>query len=414
MSEKPAWAIGYGLKGCGVPCAEEIAMMLGTRKPYGYNYGGTILPKPKWDEETYPNAIMRAYNSVWLYVSAAPLTFGYSSEKEYVYVNPPYCVYSYERETDSWEKTKEVSEGASATLSPSTFMWSNQTVSDENGIVRVEATNHQPFYLNETNTMAALLYDNGKLVFQSNSVPEKGRTVVGAYVGWDTAHYADYTNVPWVSLLLDRKAIKSVIINEDVVPVYTDYWFYDCENLTSATLHGGLKEIGNYMFYKTKLSAYNIPEGITRIGDYAYAHCEGEIGDFKAVTIPATVKYIGAWAFDNNDYIKSVTIPGVEEIGRWAFGWMDRLAKIHVPETTKRICPYAFADSGHSATANITDITFAVTDGWWVSEDPDATEGIAVTVSTDGEENQKLIGTYVVGNTSYHGTYTKYYWNRSE
>lgn len=416
MSNKPVWALGYALRETGVPCAEEIAMMLGKKRvPYGYIYDGVVLSKPRWDETAYPIAIMLDNASMLnttnttpptLYVSAVPLT----SDEYYCYVNPPYCKASYDLSTGAWGEFTQVTEGEVKVVF-STAMWSNQTIADENGVARLEAYEPEPFYLNDKTTATAFLYGN-QLVFQSNSIPESGKTFT-AFVGWDTARYANWNKAPWRRI---SSAIKYVTIDEDVVPAYTDYWFYNMGTLTSATLHGGLHEIGNYMFYKTKLASYNIPEGITRIGDYAYA--QGDVPNSmykKGVTIPASVKYIGERAFYLHDGITAVTMLGVEEIGKYAFNSMSNLGVVRIPATTKRICPWAFTSSGYAGASFYGEIVleFAATDGWWVSKDPDATEGIAVAVSTDGGENRELFASYMVGNVSTAGTYAGYYLNRN-
>ena len=66
-----------------------------------------------------------------------------------------------------------------------------------------------------------------------------------------------------------------------------------------------------------------IPEGVTRIGDYAF-YC---YDDLKSVTIPDSVTTIGDHAFGSCDALTTVTMGnGVTTIGDYAFGSCDNLA----------------------------------------------------------------------------------------
>jgi hypothetical protein len=86
--------------------------------------------------------------------------------------------------------------------------------------------------------------------------------------------------------------------------------FYGCTSLTAITVSAAnqqYKDIEGVLFTrdgKTLHSypaggekAYRIPDGVTSIGDYAFAGCTG----LTSVTIPASVTSIGDWAFYNCD-----------------------------------------------------------------------------------------------------------------
>ena len=139
------------------------------------------------------------------------------------------------------------------------------------------------------------------------------------------------------------------------------YSFYDCKNLEKISLDKNIKSIGQLAFGET--SFYNNPsnweDGALYIGDclikvrcyemsseiiekdgqthidfdYKYIDqikpdtrllADYSFNEFKmdSITIPSSVKYIGAQAFIECDKLHSITIPStVKSIGRGAFGY---------------------------------------------------------------------------------------------
>ena len=109
----------------------------------------------------------------------------------------------------------------------------------------------------------------------------------------------------------------------------------------------------------------DVPEGVTRIGEYAFDHC----GSLWHVTVPATVCSIGRAAFYQCTDLYVVTISGgltfieerafgyctsldevkfpssVKRIGYEAFRGCGKLDTVEVPKSVRRIDDYAFADT---------------------------------------------------------------------
>lgn len=68
---------------------------------------------------------------------------------------------------------------------------------------------------------------------------------------------------------------------------------------------------------RKNMISVSVPQGITSIQDYAFAHCK----ILQTVSLPDTLKTIGAFAFANCTALTSVTIPrSVYAIGMGAFG----------------------------------------------------------------------------------------------
>ena len=390
----------------------------------GYIYDDMVLARAAWDRTNRPYAFMRFGSSkVSLYSSATP--FGYSGSS--VLISPPYSVSTYDRATNSWGEASEVTEGSNISVSSTYAMWSNHTIAAEDGTVVFKGTTPKAFYLNDPNTPTAFLTSKGAMTFQKDSTGNKG--FYAAFVGWDTTTYSS-TKMPW--LRIDKENIASATINADAIPASTDYWFYNCPNFVRVYLPEGLKKVGKYMFYKTRLLSFSFPNTLEEIGTYAYSNLlsdESWSGSRTLISIPDSVKKIGDYAFYNADVEYAprciLTIgEGCEEIGRYAFGSNAPLSWVTIGSKVKRILPYAFYRigidrAGVSSTQDVyPKITFNNPNGWWVSTDANAGTGISVDVSDDDSlENARLLAAVYYGGiwstTLTDGQYYNYYWNRT-
>lgn len=84
-----------------------------------------------------------------------------------------------------------------------------------------------------------------------------------------------------------------------------------------------------------------IPDGVTKIGEGAFANLNG----LKTIIIPGTVKKIGKNAFAFNTTLENVIMKeGVEEIGDSAFQACSNLKNVEFPDSLTSISSYAFMD----------------------------------------------------------------------
>lgn len=84
-------------------------------------------------------------------------------------------------------------------------------------------------------------------------------------------HYTADSSAPWDA---DKNLIKSVIINDGITSV-GDYAFADCKKLTSVTVPSSVTFIGDHAFKSCEnLSSVTIQNGVTFIGDGAFAKCK--------------------------------------------------------------------------------------------------------------------------------------------
>ena len=112
-------------------------------------------------------------------------------------------------------------------------------------------------------------------------------------------------------------------------------------------LSKGLQEIPAGAFgcstaqeYMTNLTKLTIPEGVTKIGNNAFAG-----NNIKDIIIPSTVKEIGDFAFSTKNYLKeecTLTLSeGLEKIGKRAFR-NKVIAEVELPSTVKSLSDKVF------------------------------------------------------------------------
>ena len=135
--------------------------------------------------------------------------------------------------------------------------------------------------------------------------------------------------------------LESVILPDSVTSLGKGA-FATNKTIKAISLSKGLTEIPDAAFgcsdaknYMTGLTQITIPEGITRIGQRAFAG-----NNFHSITIPSTVKEIGAYAFSTKNYLKDpckVTLnEGLEIIGDDAFR-NKVIDTIIMPESVKKM-----------------------------------------------------------------------------
>ena len=88
---------------------------------------------------------------------------------------------------------------------------------------------------------------------------------------------------------------------------------------------------------KDMIRSIVVNEGVTAIGKYAFSDCGA-----KYISLPSTLKTIGTYACDFNDF-RSVNIPdSVTSIGAYAFYYCEQMTTVHISTGMTSIPSYAF------------------------------------------------------------------------
>lgn len=140
----------------------------------------------------------------------------------------------------------------------------------------------------------------------------------------------------------------------------------DTESLRLMDTWQGLlvTEIGERAFAKSRVRSVALPEGIVRIGDYAFAACKelqhfilpdtilrlgtGSFRDsgLQALCIPGSIKLIPRLAFAGCTELEHLTLSeGVTQIDEKAFDGCCRLQSVTIPASVRQIARSAFPPS---------------------------------------------------------------------
>ena len=133
--------------------------------------------------------------------------------------------------------------------------------------------------------------------------------------------------------------------------------FYRCIDVTSVTIPATVKTIGANAFEELHVSSLEIPDGVETIGDGAFSNCSM----LRTITLPNSVTSIGSGLFSGcdqltapiyNDHVfaympktfsGAYTIPeGISVIGGSAFSYCENLTAITIRNSVKSIGNQAF------------------------------------------------------------------------
>ena len=173
------------------------------------------------------------------------------------------------------------------------------------------------------------------------------------YAGWgditdivaDIPHGTCGDNLTWIydptttTLTISGSDAMTDYVNDIAMP-WKDYK----NAITSVVLPDGLTRIGNYAFYGcTALTSVNIPESVTGIGSGAFSNCSS----LGSITIPSNITILNHSTFYRCTSLTTVTFASgstLETINSSVFGLCGNLSSIILPNTLTSIGEYAFRE----------------------------------------------------------------------
>lgn len=149
--------------------------------------------------------------------------------------------------------------------------------------------------------------------------------------------------------------LKEISIPQGIVRI-PDYAFYGCRNANIVFPETtGLKAIGrNALYDNNVMTELNIPESVDTV-DYI-----GYFTNLESVKLPDKLRMIGG--FHHCPKLSAIHIPdGITTIYNFAFAHNEKLSSIHWPKYLQYIRPCAFADTGFT-TIEMPDTVWADVD----------------------------------------------------
>jgi tetratricopeptide (TPR) repeat protein len=112
----------------------------------------------------------------------------------------------------------------------------------------------------------------------------------------------------------------------------------------------GVTKIGRYAFYNcNSMRSLSIPDSVTAIDEYAFYNCN----NLKSITFPDSIKSIAGHAFYNCNGLVDVVLPNcLTELSRYLFYACNSLSCVKIPNSVQKISSYAFYNCD-----NLTSIT---------------------------------------------------------
>lgn len=156
------------------------------------------------------------------------------------------------------------------------------------------------------------------------------KTGVMSFIGSGNVRGYGNGTTPWYSL---RAMILSAEFSEGITA--TGGWcFQDCSNLATVSLPSTLTTVSVRTFNATAITSIDIPEGVTRVDNYAFYNCTA----LEDVNLPSTLTQIGSNVFEGCTGLASIDLPeGLTNIGSKAFAGCTSLASITIPRSVTTI-----------------------------------------------------------------------------
>lgn len=202
-----------------------------------------------------------------------------------------------------------------------------------------------------------VLVDNAKATVNVGSTGE----VLG---GEPVEEEPDLDTVPGLAGSEDAKGgsfPKYTVVNGDTVAAQA---YYD-DDSESRAIPEGIRKIGEFAYARSGLTSAKIPDGVEEIAYAAFYHCDG----LADISIPDSVKEIGVSAFDKTPWLEQWKGSGGEGSNFLIVGDGILLAyrgeggEVAIPESVKKIGAEAFKGKSNITGVQIPDSVSVIGEG---------------------------------------------------
>lgn len=172
-------------------------------------------------------------------------------------------------------------------------------------------------------------------IFSLDELEEFHVASLKEYLSLDLANYYIFEdNYEVARLYVGGEQVTELNITAEDCDYIPNYAFYRLQGIDKITIEG-IDYIGENAFTNTSATEIVIKD-VERIGRLAFASYYGGSESKTESVVLENVQYIEEYAFDENNYLTSLTMSGVVEIGSYAFSG-SQLRELTIPSTVKII-----------------------------------------------------------------------------
>ena len=195
-------------------------------------------------------------------------------------------------------------------------------------------------------TLSSKVTSIGEKAFYRNALATFNFTDGLTYVGADAFAFTPLTAVTLpnsVTYIGEQAFVNCAQLSNISIPDSVTYvGAYAFEGNTAdlqITIRYNSGKVTNYLLYNTDVYKVVMEDGITQIGNYAFAYCH----NLSEIVFSNTLESIGSYAFYDNRSYSELTLPNtVTSIGSYAFARGYQFVKINIPDSVLTIGSNAF------------------------------------------------------------------------
>lgn len=141
---------------------------------------------------------------------------------------------------------------------------------------------------------------------------------------------------------------KYTIVNDTKIASQA---FYQDSELKEYEIGEGITEIGEFAFARSGLSSVTIPEGVTKIEYGAFYHCD----DLTEVTLPDSIVEIEPYAFEKTPWVEKASEPFLVAGDGILIAYHGSESVVNIPAGVKQIGPGVFKEHAGITAVNLPD-----------------------------------------------------------